>query len=90
MSMVAAGQAYCVQGNHDVKLVRWLEGRSVQMTHGLEKSAEQFMHESKGFKDEVAEVRAGQECGMAFENYDDIREGDVIEIFTTEEIERTL
>jgi translation initiation factor IF-2 len=44
----------------------------------------------KRFKDEVAEVRAGQECGMAFERYEDIREGDVIEIFTTEEIERTL
>ena len=39
---------------------------------------------------EVQEVRAGQECGMAFERYEDIREGDVIEIFTTEEIERTL
>jgi translation initiation factor IF-2 len=44
----------------------------------------------KRFKDEVTEVRAGQECGMAFQNYEDIREGDVIEIFTTEEIERTL
>jgi translation initiation factor IF-2 len=44
----------------------------------------------KRFKDEVAEVRSGQECGMAFERYEDIREGDVIEIFTTEEIERTL
>ncbi|WP_118133418.1 translation initiation factor IF-2 [Oceanicella sp. SM1341] len=44
----------------------------------------------KRFKDEVREVRAGQECGMAFENYEDIREGDVIEIFTTEEVERTL
>ncbi|MFO7855411.1 MAG: translation initiation factor IF-2, partial [Paracoccaceae bacterium] len=44
----------------------------------------------KRFKDEVQEVRAGQECGMAFENYEDIREGDVIEIFTTQEIERTL
>ena len=44
----------------------------------------------KRFKDEVKEVFAGQECGMAFENYDDIREGDVIEIFTTEEIERSL
>ncbi|MEM9355074.1 MAG: metallophosphoesterase [Pseudomonadota bacterium] len=54
MSMIAAGQAYCVQGNHDVKFVRWLEGRSVQMTHGLEKSAEQFMHEGRSFKDEVA------------------------------------
>ena len=38
----------------------------------------------KRFKDEVNEVQVGQECGMAFESYDDIREGDVIEIFETE------
>ncbi len=44
----------------------------------------------KRFKDEVKEVQAGQECGMAFENYEDIREGDVIEIFEREEVERTL
>ncbi|MEM7703888.1 MAG: translation initiation factor IF-2 [Pseudomonadota bacterium] len=44
----------------------------------------------KRFKDEVAEVISGQECGMAFENYEDIREGDVIEIFEREEVERTL
>ncbi len=44
----------------------------------------------KRFKDEVKEVQSGQECGMAFENYEDIREGDVIEIFETEEIERKL
>lgn len=44
----------------------------------------------KRFKDEVAEVQSGQECGMAFENYDDIRANDVIEIFEREEIERTL
>ncbi len=44
----------------------------------------------KRFKDEVKEVQSGQECGMAFENYDDIRPGDVIEIFEREEIERTL
>jgi translation initiation factor IF-2 len=44
----------------------------------------------KRFKDEVAEVISGQECGMAFENYEDVREGDVIEIFEREEVERTL
>jgi translation initiation factor IF-2 len=53
------------------------------------------MHEGtlktlKRFKDEVKEVQSGQECGMAFENYDDIRAKDVIEIFEREEIERTL
>lgn len=44
----------------------------------------------KRFKDEVKDVHMGQECGMAFENYTDIRAGDVIEIFETEEIERKL
>lgn len=44
----------------------------------------------KRFKDEVPEVQSGQECGMAFENYDDIRPDDVIEIFTREEVERSL
>ena len=44
----------------------------------------------KRFKDEVKEVQSGQECGMAFENYDDIRPNDVIEIFEREEVERAL
>ena len=44
----------------------------------------------KRFKDEVPEVQSGQECGMAFENYDDIRPADVIEIFEREEVERNL
>jgi translation initiation factor IF-2 len=44
----------------------------------------------KRFKDEVAVVQAGQECGMAFENYQDMRKGDVIECYTVEEIRRTL
>jgi translation initiation factor IF-2 len=40
----------------------------------------------KRFKDDVREVRAGQECGMAFENYQDLRAGDVIEAYEVEEI----
>jgi len=44
----------------------------------------------KRFKDEVKDVQSGQECGMAFENYDDIRPDDVIEIFEREEVARTL
>ncbi len=44
----------------------------------------------KRFKDEVSEVPAGQECGMAFENYEDIRAGDVIEAFRVEHVSRTL
>jgi len=44
----------------------------------------------KRFKDEVKEVPAGQECGMAFANYQDIRVGDVIECFHVETIKRSL
>ena len=44
----------------------------------------------KRFKDEVREVTQGFECGMAFENYQDLKAGDVIECFDVEEIARTL
>jgi translation initiation factor IF-2 len=44
----------------------------------------------KRFKDEVREVKEGYECGMAFENYQDIQAADVIECFEIEEIARTL
>jgi len=44
----------------------------------------------KRFKDEVREVQAGQECGMSFENYQDIRQGDVIECFDVTVVERSL
>ena len=44
----------------------------------------------KRFKDDVREVPSGQECGMAFANYQDIREGDEIECFQVEIIQRSL
>ncbi|MCW5731133.1 MAG: translation initiation factor IF-2, partial [Alphaproteobacteria bacterium] len=44
----------------------------------------------KRFKDEVREVKAGTECGMAFENYQDIQKGDMIECFELEEVARNL
>ena len=44
----------------------------------------------KRFKDEVKEVKDGLECGMAFENYSDIQQGDMIECFELKEIARTL
>ncbi|MEM6615057.1 MAG: translation initiation factor IF-2 [Pseudomonadota bacterium] len=44
----------------------------------------------KRFKDDVNSVVAGQECGMAFANYQDMRQGDVIECFRVEEVARTL
>lgn len=44
----------------------------------------------KRFKDEVREVKSGNECGMAFQNYQDIQAGDVIECFEVEEVARNL
>jgi translation initiation factor IF-2 len=44
----------------------------------------------KRFKDDAREVLAGQECGMAFESYQDMRVGDVIECYRVEQVQRTL
>ncbi|MGB7656914.1 MAG: translation initiation factor IF-2, partial [Pseudolabrys sp.] len=44
----------------------------------------------KRFKDDVREVGAGMECGMAFESYQDMRQGDVIECYRVEQIQRSL
>jgi translation initiation factor IF-2 len=44
----------------------------------------------KRFKDDVAEVRAGMECGVQFENYQDVQAGDVVEAYELEEVARTL
>jgi translation initiation factor IF-2 len=44
----------------------------------------------KRFKDDVREVNSGMECGMSFENYQDMRQGDVIECYRVETIQRSL
>lgn len=44
----------------------------------------------KRFKDDAKEVVAGQECGMSFENYQDMRAGDIIECYRVETIQRSL
>ena len=54
MGMVAAGTALCVPGNHDLKLVRKLRGKAVQVTHGLADSLAQLEQESPAFRDQVA------------------------------------
>ena len=51
MAMVQAGQAWCVPGNHDNKFLRWLQGRPVKLTHGLEITAEQMASEPPEFHD---------------------------------------
>ncbi|HEY3248713.1 MAG TPA: polynucleotide kinase-phosphatase [bacterium] len=59
MSMVHDGTALCLPGNHDVKLVRAMRGRRVQVTHGLEASLSQLAAETPEFKDEVARFLDG-------------------------------
>ena len=53
MSMVAAGQAYCVAGNHDVKLLKYLQGRQVQISHGLDLTIAELAAETPAFRDQV-------------------------------------
>ena len=48
--MVDGGAAFCVPGNHDVKLIRWLHGRNVKLTHGLAEFAAQLEQESAAFR----------------------------------------
>lgn len=54
MAMVEAGSALCVPGNHDVKLMRKLRGRSVSITHGLAESLAQLEAEPEEFSQQVA------------------------------------
>ena len=56
MSMVEAGTALCVPGNHDMKLVRKLKGRDVQITHGLADSLAQLDAEPPEFREKVLRV----------------------------------
>lgn len=53
MEMVKAGQALCVPGNHDVKLMKWLQGRKVKVAYGLQSTIDQLEAEPKAFRAEV-------------------------------------
>ncbi len=59
MGMVAAGDALCVSGNHEAKLVRALAGRNVRVSHGLAETLEQLEAEPAGFRRAVHEFADG-------------------------------
>jgi protein phosphatase len=59
MAMVEAGHAFAVPGNHDVKFLRWLSGRDVKLTHGLDKTVAQFEAEPPSFKMHVKKFLDG-------------------------------
>jgi protein phosphatase len=58
-ALVEAGQAFCVPGNHDVKLVKALKGRNVQLTHGLADSIAQLEKETLEFRQQMAKFLDG-------------------------------
>lgn len=59
MSMTATGNAYCVPGNHDIKLMRWLSGKNVQAKHGLQESIDQLSLETQEFRDQIKKFLDG-------------------------------
>lgn len=59
MAMTISGAALCVPGNHDMKLVRKLRGKDVQLTHGLAETLHELERESPEFRNQVAEFLDG-------------------------------
>jgi diadenosine tetraphosphatase ApaH/serine/threonine PP2A family protein phosphatase len=59
MSMVEEGSAFCILGNHEFKLMRWLRGNDVKITHGIDKTIDQFKAQPDGFCDKVREFLEG-------------------------------
>jgi protein phosphatase len=53
MSMVEAGTGYCIQGNHERKFGRWLEGRKVTVAHGLQQTIDQVEGQDRGFREKL-------------------------------------
>ncbi|MFD8480822.1 polynucleotide kinase-phosphatase [Kitasatospora sp. NPDC059673] len=59
MGMVAAGHALCVPGNHENKLGRWMDGRKVTVSHGLQETIDQLSGESEEFRAQVRSFMRG-------------------------------
>ena len=68
MSMVNSGVAYCVPGNHDLKLQKFLHGKDVQLKHGLEVTVKQLETESAEFKKTVEQFLYGLTSHYIFDN----------------------
>uniref|UniRef100_UPI004055D0D7 polynucleotide kinase-phosphatase n=1 Tax=Candidatus Electrothrix sp. TaxID=2170559 RepID=UPI004055D0D7 len=68
MSMVAAGNAFCVPGNHDTKLQKKLSGKQVKVQYGLEETLEQLSHEPAEFSTQVKEFLYSLISHYVFDN----------------------
>lgn len=67
-SLVESGQAFCVPGNHDIKLVRALRGKDVKRTHGLAETMEQLASETPEFRSQVAKFLDGLVSHYVFDS----------------------
>lgn len=68
MNMVQEGGAWCVAGNHDVKLLKKINGKNVQLTHGLDKTVEQLEAQDAEFKERVKNFISGLISYYIFDN----------------------
>ena len=68
MSMINSGVAFCVPGNHDLKLQKYLNGKSVQLKHGLELTVKQLESETTQFKSIVEKFLYGLISHFVFDN----------------------
>jgi protein phosphatase len=68
MSMVNSGAAYCVPGNHDLKLEKYLSGKQVQLKHGLAETVKQLENETSAFKAVVKKFLYGLISHYIFDN----------------------
>ena len=68
MSMVNSGVAYCVPGNHDLKLQKFLNGKNVTLNHGLELTVEQLQDEPQEFLNVVKEFLYALVSHLVFDN----------------------
>lgn len=59
MSMAAAGTGYCIQGNHERKFGRWLDGRKVTIAHGLQATIDQYEAADRGLKEALPKFLDG-------------------------------
>jgi protein phosphatase len=66
--MVRSGQAFCVPGNHDVKLVKALKGRDVQLTHGLAESMQQLRDQPEEFRAQATKFLDGLVSHYVFDD----------------------
>jgi len=67
-TMVRLGQAFCVPGNHDIKLVRALRGKDVKRTHGLAETMEQLDREPEAFRTNIAKFLDGLVSHYVFDD----------------------